>query len=149
VASRKTSQAPCQGDSLPLFPSDDSGRSEGLQRSDRDIAKRLPTHLAKRRRNPDEVVTRSAAIQNQYRGCMDWNSGGLGSIAEAVRQCPATECWLWLWRNGALDPDAQRRPLIKRNDEAPRAGGANLEGTIYLRRADCTPFLSASALGLR
>ncbi len=68
----------------------------------RDRSRWLPTYIRHRRRKPDEVVTRSAAIQAHCRECMGWDSGGLGSVAEAVRECTAPECWLYPWRNGKL-----------------------------------------------
>ena len=65
--------------------------------------------LVKRRRHPGEVATRRYALQNFCRECVGFNSGGLGSITENVRQCPATECWLWPWRAGSIDSEAWER----------------------------------------
>ena len=65
--------------------------------------------LVKRRRHPGKVATRRYAIQNFCRGGVGFNSDGLGSITENVRQCPATECWLWPWRAGSIDPEAWER----------------------------------------
>ena len=86
-------------------PDDDSGARATLSEGRAGYSNRL----FKRRRLRGEVPTRLYAIQNQCRECVGFNSGGLGSIAENVRQCPATECWLWPWRNGNEDPAARER----------------------------------------
>ena len=84
--------------------------TESRHRVPRDKASRLPTYIRHRRRKPKEVVTRSAAIQAHCRECMGWDSGGLGSVAEAVRVCTAPECWLYPWRNGKLGPKIINAP---------------------------------------
>lgn len=65
--------------------------------------KELPTYIKHRRREPGEVVTRSAAIQAFCRECVGWDSDGCGSVAGNVRSCACEECWLHPWRNGKLD----------------------------------------------
>jgi ribosomal protein L44E len=57
----------------------------------------------KERRKPGQVATRSVAIRWFCYECMGFDSGGLGSVAAAVRDCPAKKCPLWPWRNGPLD----------------------------------------------
>lgn len=84
-------------------PKNDSGAEPGRPRAPRDSSGRLPTYVKHRRRQSGEVVTRSAAIQAHCRECVGWDSGGLGSVAEAVRQCGARACWLWPYRNGKVD----------------------------------------------
>lgn len=87
---------------------DSSGRA-ALHRPARSNQGRvLPATLHRRRREPGEVVTRSASIQNHCRECLGWDSGGAGTLAEAVRDCCSPGCWLWPWRNGPLDPAAQQ-----------------------------------------
>ena len=85
-------------------PKNDSGAELGRTRASRVSSERLPTYVKHRRRELGEVVTRSASIQAHCRECVGWDSGGLGSVAEAVRQCQARVCWLWPYRNGKVDP---------------------------------------------
>jgi hypothetical protein len=80
----------------------DPSAEERRRRNPRGRLDRLPTYVKHRRRHEGESVTRSAAIQAHCRECVGWDSGGLGSVAEAVRQCPSSGCWLWPYRNGAL-----------------------------------------------
>jgi hypothetical protein len=58
--------------------------------------------LSKGRRRPDQIPSPKVAIMNFCRECNGWDSGGEASLAEAVRKCPAEECWLWPWRTGRL-----------------------------------------------
>lgn len=67
------------------------------------------TGLYNRRRQPGEVPTPATAIQNQCRECMGWDADGCGTLTNAIRQCSATECWLWPWRVRGLDPEAWER----------------------------------------
>lgn len=93
----------------PDRPLKNDSRAEGGRvRPPRDSSERLPTYVKHRRRRSGEVVTRSASIQAHCRECVGWDSGGLGSVAEAVRRCQARECWLWVYRNGRLDRDGEK-----------------------------------------
>ena len=67
----------------------------------------LGTVVARRdRRLPGKVLGRRAAIMSMCSECVGHDSGGLGSVAAAVRACPAVKCHLWPWRNGKLDEEA-------------------------------------------
>lgn len=61
--------------------------------------------IVSRRRKPGERMDRSFCIRNFCRECMGWESEGAGSMAEAIRACPAPECWLYTWRNGKEEVD--------------------------------------------
>lgn len=73
--------------------------------SPRERGRELPVYVTRRRRHPGEVVTRSASIRNFCRECLGWDAAGCGSLAAAVAECSARECWLWPWRNGAIEVD--------------------------------------------
>jgi len=73
------------------------------EHSDQEWRKPAPAEWRKRRREPGELLNRRDAIRAFCSECMGHDSDGLGSVAEAVRQCPAVACWLWPWRNGTQD----------------------------------------------
>lgn len=61
------------------------------------------------RRRPDQVPDKTTAIVGACRECQGYEPGaGEGTLAEVVRACPATACWLWPWRTGELDPSLKR-----------------------------------------
>jgi len=59
--------------------------------------------LVKRRREPGETPSMKCATQNFCRECMGWDAAESGSLAQAIRECSAAECWLYPWRTGKLD----------------------------------------------
>lgn len=99
----------------------DSGADGARQRDARDDRGRLPDGTHDRRREPGELISRSAAIRNHCRECVGWHAGGLGSVAAAIRECPAVECWLWPWRNGPMGRERQVVELV----EVKNSGGCD------------------------
>ena len=55
------------------------------------------------RREAGLVLGRSDAIRSFCYECMGWDPAGAGSMAAAVRHCPARCCHLWPYRNGPID----------------------------------------------
>ena len=87
-------------------PKMDSGAHGSRTRPPRGRDWELATYVRHSRRRDGEVVTRAASIRSHCAECMGWDSGGHGSVAPVVRVCPASECWMWPWRNGPLDDEA-------------------------------------------
>ena len=66
------------------------------------------------RRQDGEVRSRKDSITSFCSECITSygdDVGGHGSIKNAIRHCPATECHLWPWRLGTLDLDGLTTPL--------------------------------------
>ncbi len=79
----------------------DDERQEKMQAGrGRTAAAMNHTEMATDRRQPGQIAARSLSIQNFCRECNGFDSGGAGSMAAAVKECSATACWLWPWRNG-------------------------------------------------
>lgn len=64
------------------------------------------TKIPSRDRLPSEVANKGASIRWFCHSCVCYDSDGMGSVAARVKDCTATYCPLWPWRNGTLDPEA-------------------------------------------
>ena len=60
------------------------------------------------RRKPDEVRNTGDSITSFCSECITsygLDTGGYGSVLNAIRMCTATECHLYPWRTGKLEID--------------------------------------------
>ena len=60
------------------------------------------------RRKPGEIRTRKDSIASFCSECITsygLDTGGYGSVLNAIRMCTSTECHLYPWRTGKLEVD--------------------------------------------
>ena len=81
----------------------------------------LDKTIRNRDRLPKEYPTRAAAIRNQCRHCVGYESDGHGSIGKAIEDCQGYECWLYPWRLGVMREDKRytepKRIPGRKNDD--------------------------------
>ena len=61
--------------------------------------------LQRRRKNPEELPSRTLAIRNYCRECLGWDAAEHSSLTAAVKACTVRACWLHPYRCGAVDPE--------------------------------------------
>ena len=92
---------------------DTEARAEAIAEAKRRKAASIThTGRAKDRRQPGECRRPQDAITSFCSECITMyglDTGGHGSILNAIRECTAKECHLWPWRTGKLVVDEEGR----------------------------------------